>query len=242
MNYKLRFSLYNEHSVLIEWPAIIDENILQDILNVKKIIKNLYSELIVEVISAYNSILIIYIYTIDDVNSCFLDLKALCDSRDSINLIESKTFKIPVCYDDEFAEDLDDYSRLKKLTKQEIIEFHTASIYTVFFIGFLPGFLYLGGLNSKLHLDRKKTPNLNVKKGAVAVGGKQTGIYPQNSPGGWHIIGSSPIELFNPKENPPCFIKTGDKVKFQAISKIEYFEIQNEITLSRFDIKTLLIG
>ena len=92
-----------------------------------------------------------------------------------------------------------------------------------------------------MSLDRKKTPNLNVKKGSIAIGGKQTGIYPQDSPGGWHIIGSSPIELFNPKENPPCFINAGDKVKFYSISKFEYLQIQDKIENSTFNIKTLLV-
>ncbi|WP_299110838.1 5-oxoprolinase subunit PxpB [uncultured Winogradskyella sp.] len=241
MKYKLQFLQYNECSILVEWPAIIDKNMLNDILNFKNLIQNKYGKQIVEVIAAYNSILIFYVSTIEDVNSVFLDLELLYDNCNSISVIESNTFRIPVCYDDEFAVDIDDYSRTKKLTKEEIIKRHIDPIYTVFFIGFLPGFLYLGGLDFKLHLDRKKTPNLNVKKGAVAIGGKQTGIYPQDSPGGWHIIGNSPIELFNPKQDPPCFIKAGDKVKFHAISKSEYFEIQNEITLSRFDIKTLLI-
>jgi len=239
MSYKLRFLQYNERSILVEWPAIIDENVLHDVLNFKTSIELKIFKPIVDVISAYASLLIIYKSTIDNVNDEFSTLKVLYKSQDSKKLLKSKTFRIPVCYEDEFAMDLDNYSEAKNLSKSAIIKLHSEVVYTVFFIGFLPGFLYLGGLNPTLHLDRKKTPNLNVKKGSVAIGGKQTGIYPQDSPGGWHIIGNSPLELFNPKQNPPCFVKAGDKVKFHPITKSEYLKIQNDIKRSSFNIETI---
>lgn len=241
MSFKLQFSQYNEYSILAEWPAIIDENILVNILEFKNKVENKYSKQSVELVSSYSSLLIIYDFTIDNVNDAFLDLKQLYKSQDETQFLDSIIFNIPVCYDEEFALDLENYSEDKKLSKTEIIQLHSEAVYTVFFIGFLPGFLYLGGLDSKLHLDRKTTPNLNVKKGSVGIGGKQTGIYPQDSPGGWHIIGNSPIELFSPKQNPPCFIKAGDRVKFQPISKSEYVKIQNEIKRSTFDSKSLLV-
>lgn len=240
MSFKLQFLQYNERSILIEWPAFIDENMLQDVLSFKIKIENKYIKESVEVISAYNSILIIYSVTIDVVNDVFSDLKKLYLSQDEITQVNSRTFKIPVCYEDVFAMDLDRYSQEKKLSKEAVVSLHSEAIYTVYFIGFLPGFLYLGGLDSSLHLDRKTTPNLNVKKGSVGIGGKQTGIYPQDSPGGWHIIGNSPIELFDPKQNPPCFIKAGDTIKFHPISKPEHYQIQKDIALSNFDYKTLL--
>lgn len=241
MTYQLRFLQYNERSVLIEWPAIIDECILQDVLSFKNKIENIFHKVIVEVVSSYSSLLVIYKNTIDNVNGLFLSLKQVYSNENFIKHSDSKLFKIPVCYDHEFATDLNDFSEAVNVSGTEIVKRHSEVVYTVFFIGFLPGFLYLGGLDSTLYLDRKITPNLNVKKGAVGIGGKQTGIYPQNSPGGWHIIGNSPIELFNSKQNPPCFIKAGDKVKFEAISKSKYLKIQNAIAVSSFDSNTLLI-
>ena len=86
---------------------------------------------------------------------------------------------------------------------------------------------------------RKTTPKLNVKKGSVAIGGQQTGIYPQDSPGGWHIIGNSPIELFNANQNPPCIINAGDKVKFIPVDKQDYLDIQNAINASNYQLKFL---
>ena len=105
---------------------------------------------------------------------------------------------------------------------------HLSALYRVYFLGFLPGFLYLSGLDSRLYLKRKKKPLLNVPKGAVAIGGMQTGIYPNISPGGWHLIGNTPVNLFNPKKNPPCFAKPGDWISFEQINSQTYSKIESE--------------
>jgi KipI family sensor histidine kinase inhibitor len=235
--FKLNFSRYNEHSILIEWPSKIDEFILKDILNFKKHIELKYTEQKVEVINAYNTILVIYKNKIEDVNNEIAILKSLSDYNDGTIALNSTHWDIPVCYDEEFAFDLNNLSKQVKLSTKEIIKLHSGVTYTVFFIGFLPGFLYLGGLDSKLYLDRKSTPNLNISKGSVAIGGQQTGIYPQDSPGGWHIIGKTPIELFNPNQNSPCIINSGDKVKFVPISKKEFFDIKKQINNSTYQFK-----
>lgn len=237
MNFKPRFSQYNEQSILIEWPAIIDKSILKSILNFKKSIAEKYVKQKVELITAYNSILIIYDFTIDNINDVFLELKTLLKHQDNCLKSKYRTWEIPVCYDDEFGIDLDYLSKVKQLSKSEIITLHSSVVYTVFFIGFLPGFLYLGGLNSKLYLDRKSTPNLSVEKGSVAIGGQQTGIYPQQSPGGWHIIGKTPIDFFNVNHKPPCFIKAGDFVKFQPISKNEFQMIEAQVKANNYQLQ-----
>lgn len=239
MKFKLRYTQYNACSILIEWPTVIDENVLQDILKFKNKIEIYSIKQKVEVVNAYNSILIIYNLTIDNFNGVFLELKALYESDCGVQKTNPLIWELPVCYEDEFGEDLDVFSKQKKHSKAEIILWHSEPIYTVYFIGFLPGFLYLGGLDSRLFLDRKTAPNLNVKKGSVAIGGKQTGIYPQDSPGGWHIIGNSPIEFFIANQDPPCTIKAGDKVKFIAVDKQNYLDIQNAINTSNYQLKSI---
>ncbi|MDN3492982.1 5-oxoprolinase subunit PxpB [Winogradskyella bathintestinalis] len=241
MNFKLKFSQYNERAILVEWPAIIDENVLHDVLGFKNRIENDAVKEVVEVVSSYSSLLVFYVSTIGNVNDVFLRLKHLYEVQDSVKYLDTQTFNIPVCYEGEFAVDLENYSKEINQSKNEIIRLHSATSYTVYFIGFLPGFLYLGNLDPSLYLDRKTTPNLNVKKGSVAIGGKQTGIYPQDSPGGWHIIGNSPLELFDPKQNPPCFIKAGDKIKFDPISTTEHQKIREEIRSSNFNFETRLV-
>lgn len=242
MTFKLRYSRFNTSSILIEWPAIIDDKILKNILIYKKNIKQNYIKQNIEIITAYNSILIVYLFTIDNINDEILTLKNLYSEQNESIKVKSTLWEIPVCYEDEFSPDIDAFSINKGLLKSEIIRRHSKPIYTVFFIGFLPGFLYLGGLDSSLFLDRKTTPNLNVKKGSVAIGGQQTGIYPQDSPGGWHSIGNSPIELFNANENTPCKIKVGDKVKFVPIEKAAYYTIFNSKSTSQYQLKSISIN
>ncbi|GGW64494.1 inhibitor of KinA [Winogradskyella epiphytica] len=241
MAYNLRFLQYDENSILVEWPMKIEQKILQDVLFYKEIISaNLFKE-IVEVANTYSSLLIIYNYTIDNINDAVFRLKELFRQTENTNIKETISYHIPVCYDGELGPDLERFSEQKKLSKLEIIKRHSEVEYTVYFQGFLPGFLYLGGLDSKLYLDRKSTPNLSIKKGSVGIGGKQTGIYPQDSPGGWQVIGNSPIEFFNPKDNPPCFIKAGDQVKFYPITKSKYLEIEKEVKSLNFNTDQLIL-
>ena len=236
MDYELKFSPYNEYSILIEWPAVMDENMLKNILDYKKSIQNSSVELVVEIINTFNSLLIIYDLTIDDVYGEILRLKSLKIKVETIEDASSKLWRIPVCYDADFGIDLEAFSKEKQISKNEVIELHSSAIYTIFFIGFLPGFLYLGGLNKKLHLDRKSTPNLDIKKGAVGIGGNQTGIYPKNSPGGWHIIGKTPVDFFNAKSSPPCVFNAGDKLQFFAISKTEFLDLEQDIKNNKFQL------
>jgi inhibitor of KinA len=153
-------------------------------------------------------------------------------------LEKNKTiWEIPVCYDVEFGIDLPFLSAEKKLSIKELISIHSNAIYTVYGIGFLPGFLYLGGLSEKLHHPRRDTPRLEVPKGAVAIGGNQTGIYPQISPGGWQIIGKTPISVFDAKRELPCLIKPGDEIKFKSISKDEFDIIKLDFSAEIYELK-----
>ncbi len=239
MEFNLNYSQFNERSILIEWPPVIDENILKSIFSFKKNIQSYVFEQKVEIINTYSSILIIYEFTIDNINDELLKLESIFSKPNLTCESQFSTWEIPVCYDEEFGIDLHEYSKEKKLSKSKIVKLHSDQIYKVYFIGFLPGFLYLGGLNSQLFLDRKTAPNLNVKKGSVAIGGEQTGIYPQDSPGGWHVIGKTPIQLFNASHKPPCCIDAGDNIRFKPISKREFYEIEKRIIDSSFQLKPI---
>ena len=241
MAYSLQYSRLNSYSILIDWPELIDETMLQDVLNYKLGVEKLYNKQKVEVIHTYSSILIIYSVTIDKFNNAVLELKKLYAELKKQIKTTTLLWEIPVCYDAIYGTDLDMFSKLKTLPKSEIIRLHSEAIYTVFFIGFLPGFLYLGGLDSQLYLDRKSTPNLSVKKGSVAIGGNQTGMYPQDSPGGWHVIGNSPVELFNAGKYPPCFIKAGDKLKFYEVDKTQYQKIKAQIAQNNYQIEPKIL-
>ncbi|MFC4722048.1 5-oxoprolinase subunit PxpB [Geojedonia litorea] len=241
LKYDLTYKSYGERSILIEWPKKIDENILEDILNFKNCIIERSNEVIIQIKSAYNSILITYDLGIDNINTKISTLKTLYSARIETALPVRKLWKVPVCYDHEFALDLEYISKLKKLSKTEIVNIHSTGIYTVFFIGFLPGFLYLGGLDNRLITPRRSTPRLQINKGDVGIGGSQTGIYPNQSPGGWHIIGNSPILFFDASKKTPCFAKAGDKIQFVPIDLKTYRRIEVEMQAGIYNLESEVI-
>jgi len=226
MAFKLTYKPFGERAILVEWPAVIDETVLKDIIKFKTAIAENNSEVIVDLKSAYNSLLIIYTTVCRNFENEINVLKNIYNSHNLPSDSLSTLWKIPVCYDERFGIDLESISKEKNLSKEALIERHSQTIYTVYFIGFLPGFLYLGGLDAALHFPRKSAPRLHVEKGAVAIGGNQTGVYPIESPGGWNIIGNSPIAFFNPKNESPCFAKAGDKIKFKPITIKEYNDLK----------------
>ena len=126
--------------------------------------------------------------------------------------------KIPVCYEHEFAPDMANLCQHTGMTAQEIIERHTAPHYLVHMLGFTPGFLYLGGLDQRLHCPRKERPELRVPAGSVGIGGSQTGIYPQATPGGWQIIGRTPLALFRPQQTFAFIARPLDRIQFVPIT------------------------
>ncbi|MDH5434987.1 MAG: 5-oxoprolinase subunit PxpB [Gammaproteobacteria bacterium] len=139
-----------------------------------------------------------------------------------------KTIEIPVCYDAEFATDMRTVSEHCKLSSDEIIQLHSQTTYQVYMLGFLPGFLYLGGLDKQIHCPRKAVPAFEVMAGSVGIGGEQTGIYPVNSPGGWQIIGRTPVRLFSPSSNKPFIANPLDNVRFVVIDKQQFDKLSGQ--------------
>lgn len=131
--------------------------------------------------------------------------------------LSSRTWEIPVCYAPEYGFDLASLAMSHRMTVNEVIAMHSSVTYRLHFFGFLPGFPYLNGLPDKLHTPRKSVPDRTVDAGSVAIGGSQTGIYTQESPGGWHVIGRSPILLFDQRKEPPVFALPGDLWRFEPI-------------------------
>jgi inhibitor of KinA len=136
---------------------------------------------------------------------------------------EPRLVKIPVCYEQEFAPDLDEVATHCRLSPNELVKRHASARYCVRCVGFTPGFPYLGGLPRELAMPRRDSPRTSVPAGSVAIGGRQTGVYPLPSPGGWNIIGRTPLRLFDPARDPAALLRTGDRVRFLAITA-EQFE------------------
>ncbi|PKD16664.1 allophanate hydrolase [Salegentibacter salinarum] len=226
-----------ERGILIEFQPEISEKLLEKLLFYKNKLEEFYTEVNVEVINTYNSLLISYMFSIENLYDEILTVKKLFDEAKIGKINNQQVFHLPVCYDEEFGWDLELIAEEKELSKEEIIKLHTAPFYTVYFTGFLPGFLYLGGLDKKLQISRKNQPRMKIEKGAVGIGENQTGIYPKSSPGGWQILGNCPVQLFDKNNDPPCGISAGDKVKFYSVSKAEFEEISAQVSEGKFQLK-----
>ena len=193
---------------------------------------------VIELASAYTSVAVFFdpivvaeasgrpgTYVFDWLNEQILRVVAAGGDRGkrrktnrAIRLIE-----IPVCYAPEFAPDLDDVARRAEVSTKEVIDLHSTPEYQVACIGFVPGFSFLAGLAKKLATPRRDTPRKEIPPGSVGIGGAQTGIYPLRSPGGWNLIGRTPLNLFDSTKNPPALLRAGDRVRFRAITR-EAFE------------------
>ena len=164
--------------------------------------------------------------------STFKELKSkiislLSDDSIKIKSNKKRNWKIPICYNPELALDIKNVSEILKIDTKEFIEKHKKSSYIVDMIGFLPGFLYLGGLDNFLSLPRKKVPRKIIPKGSIGIAENQTGIYNIESPGGWNIIGRTPLELFDKNSEPPIKIRQGDSITFYEVDINEFNRITN---------------
>jgi len=176
------------------------------------------------VIPAYDSLTVLY-----DASECFSALKEVIMGTSVPKDIEKVSPKgdvyyLPVCYEGEFALDWDEVETKTRLTKEEVIRRHTGQEYRVYMMGFLPGFAYLGETDKEILCDRKETPRLNVPKGSVGLAGRQTGVYPSDGPGGWQIIGRTPITIWEISKTEKPLLRTGDSVRFYSIP-VEDFEM-----------------
>jgi inhibitor of KinA len=149
-------------------------------------------------------------------------LRKIVSELSNGQLKEARVIEIPVCYGGEFGPDLEDVAIHNGLTQDEVIRIHSETEYLTYMLGFAPGFPYLGGMNSRIATPRRHSPRLTIPAGSVGIGGEQTGIYPMESPGGWQLIGKTPLSLFRSGKNSPCLLRAGDTVRFRPITREEY--------------------
>ncbi|MEO6918201.1 MAG: 5-oxoprolinase subunit PxpB [Collimonas sp.] len=168
-----------------------------------------------DVVPGMNNLTILFDPLASDGSQLAEKLQAAWDA-DSISQKAGRKIEIPVVYGGDSGPDLEQVAIHTGLSPADIVKRHTAAEYIVYFIGFQPGFPYLGGLDPQLATPRRSEPRLLVPAGSVGIGGSQTGIYPAASPGGWQLIGRSELQLFDPAANPPTLLQPGDRVRFVA--------------------------
>ncbi len=197
---------------------------------------------IVEIVPAYCSLTVIF----DPLSLPRRQLKdqllQLLDDDLDAAAQPTREWQLPVCYDPEYGPDLDAVARTRELTTAEVIALHAGRTYCVYMIGFLPGFPYMGDLDPALLMPRRKDPRVRVPRGAVAITGLQTAIYPWESPGGWQLLGRCPLPLFDAQRNRPALLAQGDLVVFTPVAKAEYQQLHAAATAGTLDLNLYLSG
>ncbi|WP_102349799.1 5-oxoprolinase subunit PxpB [Bacillus sp. Marseille-P3661] len=192
---------------------------------------------IIEFVPAYTTIVIYYnpsTILYEELKSKLERINTILDDNFSI---QANVYEIPVLYGGEFGMDLPFVADLNNLTEQEVIDIHSKTEYLIYMIGFVPGFPYLGGMSTKIAAPRLENPRAKVKAGSVGIAGKQTGIYPLEIPGGWRIIGRTPLKLFSPTNSRPVIFSAGDYLKFKPIAEDEYYSIEREIEKNCYQLR-----
>jgi len=189
------------------------------------------------VVPSYHSVTFYY----DSLTYSFFELKKEVEEQilklQTFNMKYKKTiYEIPVCYESQYGPDIENVVAHNQISINEVIQMHQQNLYRIYMIGFLPGFPYLGGLNPKLATPRLKKPKL-VRRGAVGIAGEQTGIYPFESPGGWNIIGQTPITIFSNQHDDKILFQPGNFLRFKSINEFEYTELEKSIKEGSFSLK-----
>ena len=218
-----------DHSLIIEWSQEISPAVHDKVMNVYNHLLTMQLPYILDIIPAYASLTIVYDILLvrrEQNNNAFTTMQSLIAPALNAPLViqerTSRLLEIPVCYDPSLGLDLVTMASQKGMSEADIIDLHTSQTYTVYMLGFLPGFPYMGKVDDRLATPRQKKPRLNISAGSVGIAGGQTGIYPLASPGGWNIIGQTPIRMFDPALDSPCYCHPGDEVKFIPISLREF--------------------
>lgn len=222
----IRILTAGDSSLLVEFGKEIDPEINRKIAATVQLMKEQHIEGVVDVIPAFASLLINYdprVIGYEDMkerirNLLKVDAKAGAGSR--------RIYEIPVCYGGEYGPDLASIAENAGLSEEEVIRIHSSRDYLIYMLGFLPGFCYLGGLDERIFTPRLANPRLKIDAGSIGIGGSQTGIYPLDSPGGWQLMGKTPVKTYDPDREKPILVEAGDYIRFVPIDETEYKRIK----------------
>jgi len=219
---KVVFRIAGDCGLLVEYGQGVHAQVNAKVRAMARVMETAMPEGVIEIIPTYRSLLLVYDPVITGPDALKADLTVLEEQLDDIDVPSPDVVEIPVCYAGEFGPDIGVVAQSHDLTEDEVVRLHCEPQYLIYMVGFTPGFPFLGGLPEQLHTPRLATPRMRVPRGSVGIANNQTGIYPVTSPGGWQIIGRTPLTLFAPERSNPFLYKAGDKIRFVPISPEEY--------------------
>ncbi|MFJ7647656.1 5-oxoprolinase subunit PxpB [Lysinibacillus sp. NPDC097279] len=215
----------SQYTIRFAFNEVISQENFQIVQKFNRFLKKILHNNLIESVASYHTVTV---YVKRKIDVGFLQEQWLFMQRNApVDEETSRHLQIPICYDEEFALDMQRVMEYTGLSFQDIKKLHMSKVYSVYLIGFLPGFPYLGDLNSQLFVPRLTKPRPFVSASSVGIGGAQTGIYPLDSPGGWNIIGKTPVNLFDIYREDTFIFTLGDQVQFYEITKQQFLEIKN---------------
>lgn len=194
---------------------------------------------IMEWIPTYTAVSIYYdpyIITFEEIKKY---VESMEEKLEKITLPPANVIKIPVLYGGEVGSDLEHVANYNQLSVEEVIRIHTSSDYLIYMMGFTPGFPYLGGMSEKIATPRLKEPRLKIPVGSVGIAGSQTGVYSMETPGGWQIIGKTPVRLYDPDRRKPILLQAGNYIRFVQVTESEYREIERQVGDNSYEVEIL---
>ena len=235
MNSSPIFELIGDHAITIRFGNTINDQVADKVFSFFQLLKKSYIPGVIDLIPAYSTLTVVYdIIEVRKYSDSITASQYIQDRLQHFLNTQSNTYvstiweiKIPICYDPSLGIDMEEIADQKNVSMEELIHLHSNNTYRVYLIGFLPGFPYMGSIDEKLLMPRKKTPRTKVFSGSVGIAGLQTGIYPCDSPGGWNIIGQTPLKLFNSSDSNPCLLQPGARVQFIPISIKEFNRLKS---------------
>ena len=194
---------------------------------------------VVDYIPSYNELLISFDPSVTDHESLIKHLRSFKDDIDAIELSGSFIVCVPVLYGGTAGPDIAEVAEHNSISEEEVIKIHSGRDYYVYMLGFTPGFCYLGGIDDRIAIPRKATPRISIPAGSVGIAGSQTGIYPLASPGGWQIIGMTPLKLFDPLKDPEFLVSAGDYIRFCPVEQSEYNDIESAVRAGAWEVEKI---